>query len=120
MIRRICERDYPDVAEIYNHYIRNTTITFEEEEVEVNEIGKRIEKVLKTYEWLVAEKDETVVGYAYAEQYMTRSAYRHTMITSVYLRPDSLSQGFGSRLYKGLFERLSHTLFLRICFKSGY
>lgn len=45
MIRPVSHIDIPPIAEIYNHYIRETAVTFEEEEISSDEIRARIQKV---------------------------------------------------------------------------
>jgi len=109
MIRAATELDAQSIADIYNHYIEHTVITFEEQAVARHEIISRIEKVTgASLPWFVAEDDGAVIGYAYATRWNTRSAYRHTVETSVYLSHTSVSKGWGTRLYETLFDTLRH------------
>ena len=66
MIRPVLPTDAPALADLYNPYIRDTIITFEEQPVTAEEMGARIAKVTATFPWLVWEEDGTVLGYAYA------------------------------------------------------
>lgn len=107
MIREVTHSDAQVIAEIYNHYVRNTVITFEEEEVTASEMIARIEKILSSgFSWLVAVVDGQVIGYAYSSKWHARSAYRHTAEVSVYLSPNQQTKGWGSKLYKHLFNTL--------------
>lgn len=107
MIRNAEELDAKPVVEIYNYYIRNSVATFEEVELTSEEMGERIkEKQEVGHSWLVALKDERVVGYAYSGPWSGRSAYRNTCEVSVYLSPTDLSEGWGTKLYTALFSRL--------------
>jgi phosphinothricin acetyltransferase len=107
MIRPVTESDAQAIADIYNHYIKNTVITFEEQTISQNDIGERIEKVIGSgLPWLVAEDNGAVIGYAYASKWNARSAYRHTVEISVYLSTASVSKGWGTQLYKAIFEIL--------------
>jgi phosphinothricin acetyltransferase len=54
----------------------------------------------------VAEDAGAVIGYAYAAKWNARSAYRHTVETSIYLSHLSVSRGWGTRLYQTLFDML--------------
>ena len=64
MIRGVTESDSATIAAIYNHHIKNTIFTFEEEEVTSDEISGRIENVLSgSLPWLVAEEKGNVIGY---------------------------------------------------------
>ncbi|MDW6005334.1 GNAT family N-acetyltransferase [Vibrio mangrovi] len=103
-IRDVCSDDAAAIAEIYNHYIDNTVITFEEEPVAADVIAQRIRKIQQAgLPWLVAESEDGVVlGYAYASLWKERSAYRFTVESSVYLAKDTRGKGVGSTLYRSL------------------
>jgi L-amino acid N-acyltransferase YncA len=107
MIRAAIESDAQAIADIYNYYIKNTVVTFEELPVSQNDILERIEKVTgSNLPWLVAEDNSVVIGYAYAGKWNMRSAYRHTVESTVYLSNSSLAKGWGTRLYQALFDTL--------------
>jgi phosphinothricin acetyltransferase len=109
MIRAATKSDAQTIADIYNYYIKNTVVTFEEQIISKNEIIGRLEKVINSgLPWLVAEDDGTVIGYAYATKWNERSAYRHTVETSIYLSSPSVLKGWGTQLYKTLFYTLRH------------
>ncbi|HET8699967.1 MAG TPA: GNAT family N-acetyltransferase, partial [Gammaproteobacteria bacterium] len=66
-IRPATTRDAAPLARIYNHYIRETVITFEEVEIADSEMAERIAKIGElSLPWLVAESEGAIVGYAYA------------------------------------------------------
>ena len=95
--------DAPAVAGIYNHYVRETDITFEEEEVAPTEIARRMQEVESaSLPWLVAEGDDGIVGYAYAKAWHARSAYRFSVEIAVYVDVGRKRLGIGSRLYDHL------------------
>jgi len=107
MIRPATTHDAPEVADIYNHYIRETVITFEEEAVSSDEMASRIgDNLTSGLPWLVAEDAGTIAGYAYASKWKGRCAYRYSVESTVYLRSASVSRGWGSRLYEALFAEL--------------
>ncbi|MBL7930499.1 MAG: N-acetyltransferase [Bacteroidia bacterium] len=105
MIRIATPNDAQRIAEIYNYYITNTTVTFEEEPVSAEIMKERISEVQQEYPWLVYEKEGRVVAYAYAGAWKSRCAYRYSVETSVYLEHGLAGKGIGSELYK---ELLSH------------
>lgn len=108
MIRLATENEAEAIANIYNHYILNSVATFEEEIVSTSEIIRRIKRdEISGLPWFVAEENATVVGYAYATTWNSRSAYRHTVETTVYLSNASLAKGWGSKLYTSLFSKLN-------------
>lgn len=106
MIRPVLPTDAPALADIYNPYVRDTLITFEEEPVSVAEMGARIAKVTAAYPWLVWEEDGVVLGYAYASTWRTRHAYRFAVETTVYLARGHHGKGQGAALYQALLDEL--------------
>src|SRR5690606_6669978 len=98
------------IAKIYNHYILNTTVSFEESEVSGEDMSLRIKKVLTPgLPWLVAEEKDKVIGYAYATRWHERSAYRNTVEVSAYLSNSARSRGWGTQLYNSLFDELRNS-----------
>lgn len=110
MIRDAIKGDSEAIAQIYNHYIENTAISFEEKPVSGSDIQHRIEKVQgASLPWLVAVKEGGVVGYAYATQWKERSAYRFSVEVSVYLSSQVQGRGLGANLYEALFSKLKES-----------
>ena len=109
MIRSVEFSDAADIAEIYNHYINNTIITFELDPIDEAEIRSRIELVTESgYPWISYVDPETnsVIGYAYANQWRKRVAYKFVVESAIYLRKGFEGQGIGKQLYRDLFNRL--------------
>jgi L-amino acid N-acyltransferase YncA len=107
LIRPCTTADASAIAEIYNYYIDNTVISFEEEVVSEAEIAHRIASYTQTFPWLVCEVEGQVLGYAYATKWRERSAYRYSVEVSVYVQQTSKGQGYGKALYAALFKRLA-------------
>jgi phosphinothricin acetyltransferase len=107
VIRTATAGDADAIARIYNHYVANTIITFEEQAVSSEEMAARIAEVAAASPpWLVAEQDGRVVGYAYASKWKGRCAYRFSAECTVYLDPDCVGRGYGTQLYESLFAAL--------------
>src|SRR5262245_40994831 len=107
LIRPAGAADTDAIARIYNHYIRETTVTFEEEEVSSDEIAGRIAHVTgSSLPWLIVERAGTVTGYAYASRWHQRSAYRYSTESTIYLDHRHTRQGTGARLYEALLSIL--------------
>jgi L-amino acid N-acyltransferase YncA len=107
VVRDASADDAAGIAAIYNHYIAETVVTFEEEPVEGNDVVARMADVrAASLPWLVAEESSRLLGYAYAARWNKRSAYRHSVETTVYLAPEHTGRGLGSLLYAELFRRL--------------
>ncbi len=107
LIRAATFSDAESIAVIYNHYILNTFITFEEIAISAADMTERIREVhAANLPWIVAEEAGQIAGYAYAGKWKTRSAYRYTVEISVYLAPDRHQNGLGSELYAELFTQM--------------
>ena len=103
MIRMANSEDAGPIAAIYNYFVENTVISFEEEAVSDTEMAARIEALhADGLPWLVMEQDGAVVGYAYATKWRARRAYRHAVESSVYVDHRCPRQGIGARLYEAL------------------
>jgi phosphinothricin acetyltransferase len=103
MIRKAEAKDAALIAIIYNNYIANSSVTFEEEAVDSQMILKRM-NANKQLKWWVCENE--IVGYAYAAYWKSRSAYRYTLETSVYIASDHQKKGIGKKIYSILVEEL--------------
>lgn len=101
------ERDAARIAEIYNHYIERTTVTFETEPLRAAQMRERILRYTAVYPWLVLEDDAgQVAAYAYASKYHERAAYRPTCEVSVYCAADCVGRGYGAMLLRALLALL--------------
>ena len=107
-IRQAEERDAGRIAEIYNHYILNTKITFETEAGSAEEMAERIRGKINKYDWLVAEDDGVIVGYAYYGEFRARAAYQYTVESTVYVAESMIRKGIGGMLYDRLIESAMH------------
>lgn len=99
-------RDGAACAAVYAPYVRDSVASFEEWPPDGEELRSRIEIVTRRYPWLVAESDESVVGYAYACQHRERAAYRWAADVAVYIAPGHHRRGVGRALYGALLELL--------------
>lgn len=107
MIRPARPADSEALAKIYNHYIRHSVVTFEEQVLDSQDMLARTQQVAELgFPWLVAEKGGAILGYAYANRWRERSAYRFSVESTVYLAPNESGNGWGTRLYCALFEEL--------------
>ena len=101
-IREGTSADASAIADIYNHYVRDTTITFDLNEVSAEDFENRIAQIQKKYPYLVSTLDEQIIGYAYADQWKAKDAYIQTAETTIYLNPKAHGKGYGLRLYNAL------------------
>ena len=100
--------DLSAVNDIYNQYVAETHYTFD---VEAMTPDARREwfahyDTRGRYRVLVAVSVGVVVGFASSSRFRPKPAYETSVETSVYLAPDSVGRGAGTRLYEGLFKAL--------------
>ncbi len=115
-IRAATAADVDAMAAIYNHYVRGSIYTFEEVELSAEQMQARWESVITeaptspgsmpALPWLVAELDNSVLGYAYADAWKPRAAYRHSVEVTIYLHADATGRGMGGPLYQALIDEL--------------
>lgn len=103
MIRTVSLSDAERISEIYNYYIKNTVITFEELSVSKEEIASRIEKNIGGGNpYIVFEEGGYVVAYASVSRWRMKSSFGITYETSIYVDHNYVGGGIGTLLYKEL------------------
>ena len=106
LIRPSTLKDLPAITAIYGWNVLNDTGTFELDAPDAAEMSRRRDDVLsKGLPWLVAERAGAVLGYAYANHFRPRRAYRFCLEDSVYLAADARGQGLGRLLLAELMAR---------------
>ncbi len=106
MTRHVKITDAEQICTIYNYYVINTTVTFEEEEITEEEMKIRIVQATRRFPWLVYEVENELIGYAYATDWKSRTAYRYSAETTVYVKSDYIGKGIGFILYQELVKEM--------------
>ena len=114
MIRNVRIEDAKEIVDIYNYYILNTNVTFEIDNLELEEMERRIVESTKSNPWIVYEEDNKIVGYAYVGEWKARVAFRFAKEISIYLDTNAKGRGIGTKLMEKLLEECKncdiHTL----------
>ncbi len=112
-IRDASPADLPDIREIYNHYVLNSVVTFDEKAMTLREWKSKFAHLTKHgYPVLVAETPSgQIIGYALVQPWRQKSAFRYTVENSIYLRAASTGKGLGRDLLGALVDR---------CQQAGY
>jgi phosphinothricin acetyltransferase len=106
LIRPSTPADLPAITAIYGWNVLNGTGTFELDPPDEPEMARRRDDVLsKGLPWLVVLRDGVVLGYAYANHFRPRKAYRFCVEDSIYLAADAKGQGLGRLLLAELLAR---------------
>jgi L-amino acid N-acyltransferase YncA len=93
-------------AAIYDEQVRVGISTFDLEPPPVSYWEHYLESTEAGDQFLVADHDGDIVGFAYSSAYRPRPGYRLTRETSVYLSERARGQGLGRRMYDDLLERV--------------
>jgi len=104
-VRTATAADAAQIAAIYAHHVLQGTGTFEIEPPDAGEINRR-RSVIEQHglPYLVAVRNDRVLGYAYAARYRPRPAYRYTVEDSVYVDPAETGRGIGKLLLPALIQ----------------
>lgn len=117
-IRPACPEDMAGITAIYADAVSNGTATYELEPPSHAEMRTRFDHITASgYPYLVAMQDGELVGYAYANAFRARPAYRFIVENSVYVAPHAKGKGVGTGLMRALIadcERLGFRQILAV------
>lgn len=105
-VRPATPGDAAAISAIYNHAVLHSTATFQEQPETVADRRAWLQAHGPAHPVLVAETAAgEVVGWASLSPFHPRSAFRHTVETSVYIDEHYQRRGLGRRLTEALLER---------------
>ena len=113
-IRAATTADLEAINDIYNHYVLNTHITFDEQPWPMQQRQDWFNKFNDSiYSLIVAVNHGRVCGFAYTSSYRPKTAYNRSAEVTIYTAPEQTPKGTGTQLYKqliadaqGVFHRL--------------
>lgn len=108
MIRKVKLSDAKAIMEIYNYYVLHTIVTFDDAPFTVDEFKERIQTVSAMYPFIVFEESKKLLGYAYANKWREKPAYKNTVEITIYIHPEAHGKQIGSRLYAELLSQLKN------------
>jgi len=106
MIRSVGNDDIETLLHIYNYYVKETCVTFQDKQLKFNDMKAHVYRVTSKYPWLVYEENGEVYGYAYAREWKERGAYKYTVESTVYFDRKYGGKGYGTKLYSELILQL--------------
>ncbi|MFF2052693.1 GNAT family N-acetyltransferase [Leifsonia sp. NPDC058194] len=106
-LREARPEDLPHIREIYNHYVANSTVTFDEDAMTLREWRSKYAYLHKLgMPFIVAESPSgQILGYALVSPWKQKRAYRFTVENSIYLGAASTGKGLGPVLMQELIDR---------------
>ena len=105
-IRPAEPRDIPDIREIYNYYVTNSVVTFDEKKWTLAAWREKFAFLGKLgLPFLVAESPSgQILGYALVQPWSGKSSYRYTVEDSIYLGQAASGKGLGRALLQALLD----------------
>lgn len=105
-LRAATADDLAAVQAIYAHHVAHGLGTFETTPPDLDEMRRRHTQITGDgFPFLVAEDRGRILGYAYANHFRTRAAYRSTVEDSIYVAADAQGRGVGKALLQALIDR---------------
>ena len=103
-IRPIEDSDIPHLREIYNYYVTNSVVTFDEKKWTLKQWREKVEYLRKLeLPFLVAQSPSgQILGYALVQPMSSKSAYRYSVENSIYLGQAATGKGLGRALLEAL------------------
>ena len=93
---KLTEKDLPELLEIYNHYVENTTVTWEIKKLSLNSFRKEMISSNPKYTTYAIVKDSIICGYCKLSPHSKRKGYTNTAQIAVYLKPSHVRKGIGN------------------------
>jgi phosphinothricin acetyltransferase len=120
-VRAGAEADLKALTDIYNHYVRETSITFDTAVFTPEQRRSWLHSHPEDgpHRLLVAQDvrfagpnppdgpTDGILGYATSSPFRPKAAYSTSVEVSVYCAPQAAGRGIGTLLYKALFEALA-------------
>lgn len=104
-IRNVQAADISAITKIYAHAVKNGTASFELVAPDEAEMHERYEAIIAGgFPYIIALRENNLVGYAYANSFRPRPAYQWSIENSVYIAPDAQGLGVGKALLTYLIE----------------
>jgi phosphinothricin acetyltransferase len=98
--RHARDADLAQIVDLYNHYVRETAITFDIEPFTVETRAPWLGQFRETgpHQLLVAERGGEILGYAGTMPFRAKAAYDRSVETTIYIRDGFGGQGLGRAL----------------------
>lgn len=107
MIRTGRPEDAAEMAAIFNHYVKTSTVIFSNKILTEEDMKHKIESLGagSEFPFLVDEENGELTGYCYAHRWMPDPVYGRSWELTMYLSHRHLGKGIGSSLLKKLIEK---------------
>ena len=99
---KIDDSHLASLADILNYYIRNTTVTFHEQELAADDMREKVYFGSPRHQGFCIMESGKLVGYCAVSPWKKQEAYKATAEINIYLHPDFMGKGIGSIALRNL------------------
>ena len=92
------EQDLDRMLDVYNHYIENTSILFDDRPVSLEEFSTWVYIKHNIYKTFLIQQDNEFYGFCFLTRFRKKRAYDKTAEVGIYLRPDFTRKGLGQEI----------------------
>ena len=108
MIREVAIKDAKQIVDIYNYYVLNSIVTLDLVPFSVQDFEDKIQIISNDFPFIVFEEGNEILGYAYANTFRTKPAYKNTVELTIYIKHAEIGKQIGKKLYSELLRLLKN------------
>lgn len=105
MIRDFKAQDIQQLLDIYNYYVLDTVVTFDNIALSFETFSNKVSRINSEYPFIVFEENNEVLGYAYGSKFRQKPAYKHSVEATIYLKNGTQGKQIGTKLYAKLLDK---------------
>tara|TARA_B100000963_G_C22308066_1_gene528774 strand:+ start:29 stop:529 length:501 start_codon:yes stop_codon:yes gene_type:complete len=106
LFKSLTKKQLSEALTIYNFYISHSYSNFEEKKLSIGSFEKLYKRIRsKKLPFILAIKNEQIIGLAFINKFREKSGYRFTYEHSIYVDPQFVKQGYGSLILKDLIKQ---------------
>lgn len=102
-IRAVSDSDWESITGIFNHYVEHSFAAYPDRPVDESFV-RSLRDADTAYPFVVAEKDDEVIGFAFMRPYHPTSTMRRTGVVTYFIHPDHTGRGIGAEFLDHLLE----------------
>ena len=103
---KIAKKDLISALKIYNYFIVNSLSNFEEKKISNHSFLLLYKKIKsRKLPFLIAKKEDEVLGLAFVNRFREKSGYRFTFEHSIYIKHTSDNRGHGTKILRELIRQ---------------
>lgn len=97
--------DMPQVKDIYNFYVQNTVITFDDKPLDLKYWQDRFEHITKlSLPFLVLHRETELLGFAFVAPWRQKTGYLKVVENQIYLAAAATGKKHGGKLFETLIQ----------------